>query len=146
MDRQAQILRLLESRKLRSTVGRRAIAREILSLGARHFSAEELVARLRRRGNAVSRATIYRTLEHLASGGFLRRLSLGQRHALYECDLERPHHEHLICVRCGSLTEFDSTALDRVLLRLCGGRCFRLQRHAIQIFGTCSKCAGGEPS
>jgi Fur family ferric uptake transcriptional regulator len=141
MDGQERILRFLESRNLRSTAGRRAMVREILALGKRHYSAEDLVARFRRRGESVSRATIYRTLDHLVSGGFLRRLSLGHRHSLFESNLGHRHHEHLICLKCGEVSEFNSEALERLLSRLCRRRQFRPLRRAFQIFGWCGKCA-----
>lgn len=141
MHRQSLIERFLESRNLRSTAGRRAILREILAMGKRHYSAEDLVAQFRRRGRAVSRATVYRTLDHLVAGGLVRRLSLGHKHALFESNLGRRHHEHLICQQCGKVTEFSSPALEKLLERLCRRRRFTAQRRSIQLLGKCGDCA-----
>lgn len=144
MNRQSLFNQFLESRNLRNTAGRRAILQGILDLGERHFSAEDLVGRFRRRGEAVSRATVYRTLEHMVAGGLVRRLSLGHKHALYESSLGGWHHEHLICLRCGDVTEFGSRTLERLLERVCRRRKFVSQRRSIQLLGMCSRCAEGE--
>ncbi|MCI0411090.1 MAG: transcriptional repressor [Acidobacteria bacterium] len=141
MNRQSRFSQFLESRNLRSTAGRRVMLQEISALGERHFSAEDLVARFRRRGRAVSRATVYRTLEHLLAGGLVRRLSLGHKHSLYESNLGRRHHEHLICLRCGEVTEFGSGTLERLLDGVCRRRRFVAQRLSIQLFGMCARCA-----
>jgi len=141
MSRQSIFEQFLESRNLRSTAGRRAILREIFELGERHFSAEDLADRFRRRGAAVSRATVYRTLEHLLAGGLVRRLSLDHKHAFYESSLRGRHHEHLICLRCGEVTEFGSRTLERILERVCRRRRFAAQRRSIQILGSCVQCA-----
>jgi Fur family transcriptional regulator, ferric uptake regulator len=143
MNRQSLFHQFLENQKLRNTAGRRAMLDEIFELRERHFSAEELVARFRRRGEAVSRATVYRTLEHLVAGGLVRRLSFGQKHALFESSLGVRHHEHLICLRCGEVTEFGSGALERILERVCRQRRFAAQRRSIQVFGMCARCAEG---
>lgn len=143
MNRQNLFNQFLESRNLRNTAGRRAILQEIFDLGERHFSAEDLVGRLRGRGEPVSRATVYRTLDHLVAGGLVRRLSLGPKHALYEGSLGGRHHEHLICLHCGAVTEFGSGTLERLLERVCRRRRFAAQRRSIQIFGMCARCAEG---
>ena len=143
MNDQRLFVQFLESRNLRSTTERRAILREIQALGQHHFSAEDLVARFRRRGVSVSRATVYRTLEHLVQGGLVRRLSLGHKHALFEGGLGRRHHEHLTCLHCGEVTEFASAALERLLEGVCRRRRFTAQRRSVQLLGTCGRCAEG---
>ncbi|PYQ12485.1 MAG: transcriptional repressor [Acidobacteria bacterium] len=144
MDRQSLFTQFLESRKLRNTAERRAILREIVAPGRRHFSAEDLVARFRRRGVAVSRATVYRTLEHLVQGSLVRRLSLGHKHALFESNLDRRDHEHLLCLRCGEVSEFASPALERLLERVCRRKRFTPQRRSVQLLGICGACARGK--
>jgi Fur family ferric uptake transcriptional regulator len=138
--------KLLERRRLRDTAGRRSMLREIASLDRAHFSAEELVARFRGRGERVSRATVYRTLEHLVQGGLLERLSLGGRHSRFERKLGRRRHEHLTCVGCGKVTEFASPALDRLLEGICRRRRFSPRQHVLQVTGICRNCAAGGPA
>ena len=142
-QRENLICRFLHSRKLRATARRKAIVREIVAQGRRHFSAEELVDRFRRRGSRVSRATVYRTLEHLVAGGIVRRLILGRKHAMYECSDGR-HHEHLICLRCGKVAEFASEPLERLLEVIGRRHRFKAVSLSIQVFGSCGRCLSEE--
>ncbi|HMF08553.1 MAG TPA: transcriptional repressor [Thermoanaerobaculia bacterium] len=140
-DRERLISRFLQGRRLRATSERKAIAREIAARGARHFSAEELVARFRRRGTQVSRATVYRTLEHLVSGGLVRRLSFGRKHALYEGNEGGARHGHLICLDCGRIAVFTSEPWQRPLDSVARRRQFQARAISIQVFGSCRRCA-----
>ena len=140
MDRHSVFVQFLESRNLRNTPGRRTILKEIVALGSRHFSAEDLVEKFRAGGGSVSRATVYRTLDHLVQGGLVRRLSLGHQRGLFESNLGRRHHEHLICLRCGGVAEFASPVLENLLERVCRRRRFALLRRSIQLSGICARC------
>ena len=142
--RETLIHRFLESRKLRATAGRKAIVGEIVARGGRHFSAEDLVDRFRRRGSHVSRATVYRTLEHLVAGGIVRRLILGHKQALYERSDHRTHHGHLICLRCGKVAEFASEPLERLLDTVGRHHRFQALSRSIHVFGSCRRCASAE--
>jgi Fur family transcriptional regulator, ferric uptake regulator len=144
MDRTLLFQRFLQRRRLKNTAERRAILREITALRRHHFSAEDLSARFRARGAEVSRATVYRTLEHLVRGGLLHRLSLGRRHFLFESVSGRGLHEHLTCLGCGEVTEFTSLRLDRILREVCRRNGFTARLHAIQITGICRKCSTRE--
>ncbi len=65
----------LRGRGLKNTPGRRAVAVASLEI-SRHFDPEILQTHLRRRGIRVSRATIYRTLDHLIGSGLVWKTSL----------------------------------------------------------------------
>jgi len=139
--------RYLRSRNLRDTAERRAIVDCIGSLEKRHFSADDLLAAFRGRGAAVSRATVYRTLDHLVRCGMVRRLALGRGHSVFESSLGRRHHEHLACLACGRVLEFSSRRIRIVLDRECRGKHFRSQGYDLQVLGSCEDCAGGpDPS
>src|SRR2546421_7679796 len=61
-----------------------------------HFDADQLIDEMKQGGLAVSRATIYRTLNKLVDAGLLRRLELGPR-MFYEHDYGYPQHDHMYC-------------------------------------------------
>ena len=91
----------------------------------------------------MSRATIYRTLDHLIGSGLVRKTSLdtGQKMSFYENTLDRGHHEHMICLRCHRVIEFTSEEIERLQDALCDRHRFRPVRHTHQIMGYCSRCA-----
>jgi len=144
--REILIHRFLSSSKLRATAERRAIVGEIVTRGGKHFSAEDLVDKFRRRGTRVSRATVYRTLEHLVAAGIVRRLILGHKQALYERSDEPDHHGHLICLRCGKVAEFASEPLQRLLDTVGRKHRFETLSGSLQVFGMCRRCASEERS
>lgn len=145
MDGKALFNHYLESRNLKNTAGRRAILSEIAGMEDHHFSADDLLVRFRNHGASISRATIYRTLDHLVQGGLVRQLSLGRKQSFYESSFSRRHHEHMICLSCGSVIEFTNDEIERLLEEDCRRKRFRPDRHSIQILGTCRKC-GSERS
>jgi Fur family ferric uptake transcriptional regulator len=104
-----------------------------------HFDAEQLIDDMKHAGLGVSRATVYRTLTKLVDAGLLRRLELGPR-TFYEHDYGYPQHEHLHCVRCGKMIEFQSPAIETVLREVCGQHLFHASGHTFIIRGTCAEC------
>jgi len=133
----------LARKGLRSTPERRAIAREALRI-VEHFDPEDLQSRLRRKGTRVSRATIYRTLEHLIDSGLVRKTSLDLEHktSFYENTLVRRHHEHMVCLGCGTVIEFTAPKIEALQDEICRKHHFKPIRHTHQIMGLCRKCRG----
>ena len=97
---------------MRRTVQRDALIE--IALGATdHFTAETLLARARQVESTVSRATVYRTLPLLVASGVLREVELGKDEIYYDPNFnERPHHNHLICLDCGRIVEFEDTHVE----------------------------------
>jgi Fur family transcriptional regulator, ferric uptake regulator len=131
----------LARKGLRNTPERRAIAREALRI-VEHFDPEDLQSRLRRKGTRVSRATIYRTLEHLIGSGLVRKTSLDLEHktSFYENTLVRRHHEHMVCLECGTVIEFTAPKIEALQDEICRKHQFHPIRHTHQIMGHCRKC------
>ena len=107
-----------------------------------HFDVDELAAILREHGHRVSRATIYRTLGVLVESGLAIRHIFGEAIARYESSFGQRHHDHLICVRCGEITEFENPEIEELQESVCREHGFELVRHTMQLFGVCPQCAG----
>ena len=74
----------------------------------KHFTAEELHEMSRDIDRTISRATVYRTLGLLVESGLLREIDLGRDQTYYDPNfLDKPEHNHLICVDCGRVVEFE---------------------------------------
>jgi len=131
---------LLEN-NLRLTPERRAVLEVILSREG-HFDAEELLRFLRRR-RRVSRATLYRTLDHLREAGLVKVHRFGRGQALYEHVYGRQHHDHMVCNRCGEVIEFVNEEIERLQDEVCRRAGFRSTSHVMQIFGVCRNCREG---
>lgn len=105
-----------------------------------HISAEEILDRLRAGRRAVGKATVYRTLELLREAGLIREHDFGDGFKRYEPWPTRPHHEHLVCIRCGKVIEFESGEIERVEREVAALHRFRPTHHKVEIYGVCEEC------
>ncbi len=114
--------RYIQQKGMRRT-GQRDIIVEAAFSNDDHFTAEELFAKARRLDPKTSRATLYRTIALLVECKLLKEIDLGRDERVYDPNfLDSPDHNHLICVDCGKLLEFedDNTAalIDAITRRL----------------------------
>ncbi len=132
----------LGTRGKRLTKERAAIVEEVFS-SHEHFDADQLVSRLSRRtdGNSVSRSTIYRRLTELVEAGLLRKVARNHDREVYEHDYGYPQHDHLICRKCGKLTEFQNDAVAKTLEDVADEHGFRMTGHRLEVYGTCAECS-----
>jgi Fur family ferric uptake transcriptional regulator len=115
-----QIRGFLAGKGLRKTTQRDAIIEAAFSTD-RHYTADELLDMSRAVDPSVSRATVYRTLPILVESGLLRELDLGQGRKVYDPNfVDHPHHNHLICLDCHGIHEFED--LNMELLENCMAR------------------------
>jgi len=77
-----------------------------------HFAVDELHQRLRASGSSVSLATIYRLVNLLVKGRFLRPLHDGTDRTQFDPNYPtNPGHYHILCVDCGKMLEFEDPCL-----------------------------------
>ncbi len=96
---------------------RRTAQRDVIIAAAfgtkEHFTADELWEMAKVIDPNTSRATLYRTLNLLVESGLLREIDLGRDQACYDPNfVEHPHHNHLICVDCKRVVEFEDPHLE----------------------------------
>lgn len=129
----------IRSKGLRRTTQRDTIVRAAFSKDD-HFTADELFDRARLLDAETSRATVYRTLGLLVESGLLREIDLGENQTTYDPNfLGKPSHNHLVCIDCGRVVEFEDTHLD--LLNDCVTRRlgFKPIRQSIKIEANCEQ-------
>jgi Fur family ferric uptake transcriptional regulator len=131
----------LASRGLRHTSARRKILDAVFG-SHEHFTAEGLLEKMRRRGERVSRASVYRTLTLLCDGGFVESREFQRGQMMYESMLGQHHHDHLICTGCGQIIEFENEEIERLQEESARRHHFHIEHHSLRIYGKCVKCAG----
>lgn len=104
-----------------------------------HFSADELLFEMQKRGMRVSRATLYRSLSQLVDCGVLVEADFGHGHTHYELVGTEPH-EHLVCQQCGKVVEVISQDFTTAIKALASNEGFRLISHRTYIAGICPEC------
>lgn len=129
---------------MRVTAVRKAVVEELSS--RRHSDAEELCQRLAARG--VSRASVYRTLSLFERIGIVSRALYGERHSHFELALLHQPHDHLVCIRCGRVVEFECHEVDRLQAEILKEHGFEPVGRVFEIRGLCQQCrmkvAGGK--
>lgn len=132
--------RYLREQGLPVTQQREAVAHVLFSSDG-HLSVEEIEERLRRGGERIGKATIYRTLDLLVRSRLAEEHDFGEGFKRYEHRLSRqPEHEHLICLECGAVTEFKSEKVREIQQRVAREYGFRPARHRLDIYGLCREC------
>jgi Fur family ferric uptake transcriptional regulator len=53
----------------------------------------------------------------------------------------RHHHDHMICLTCGRLIEFESREIERLQEEICRRKGFTMTGHMHQIRGLCGGCS-----
>ena len=129
----------LKKEGLKYTPQRTAVLEEIIK-DKGHRESEEIYLALKKRGQHVSRATVYRTMDILVNNGFARKMNLGDGRARYESKVNSPHHDHLVCMDCGLIVEFMDQKIEDLQDEIAIQYEFQLERHIHQLFGLCKKC------
>ena len=141
--KRSEAINKIHSLGLRLTAQRLEILDEVSTLDG-HFSAEDIILALRTRGRKASRVTVYRMLPSLLKAGILREVIFSEGHAHYEHADSKPHHEHLICRKCGSVEEFECPPIENSLRQVCEECNFEAEAHKVEVTGLCCKCREDE--
>jgi Fur family ferric uptake transcriptional regulator len=128
----------LAKKNLKQTKQRRRIVELFIDLET-HLSAEELHEAVRRDGNNVGLATIYRTLNLLADAGLAEQKSFGEGRFVYEINRPGAHHDHIICLDCGAVIEFENEAIERLQEKAADNLDFSIKSHRLDLFGNCRR-------
>ncbi|MFP4239614.1 MAG: Fur family transcriptional regulator [Rhodosalinus sp.] len=127
------IIERCEAKGLRMTGQRRTIA-AVLEDSTDHPDVEELYARASRRDDAISLATVYRTVKLFEEAGILERVEFGDGRARYE-DADREHHDHLIDLASGEVIEFVDPEIEALQEKIAERLGYRLKGHKLELYG-----------
>jgi Fur family ferric uptake transcriptional regulator len=127
------IIERCEAMGLRMT-GQRRIVAQVLDAADDHPDVEELFRRAATLDGAISLATVYRTVKLFETERILEKVDFGDGRARYE-DAERDHHDHLICLRTGTVIEFVDPEIEALQDRIARRLGYRLHGHRMELFG-----------
>jgi Fur family transcriptional regulator, ferric uptake regulator len=129
----------LRARRLKFTPARRELLRAVFAMHD-HFTADQLLDRLKERRIAASKATVYRTLAVMLACNLLEMHDFGEGARYYEHTYGHPHHDHLFCVSCKQIVEFRDEAIERQQTKVADKAGFELLAHTLKMYGLCEKC------
>ena len=84
----------------------------------KHLSAEDIYKLMIGSNNEIGLATIYRVLTQFEQVGLLIRHHFEGGKAVYELN-EKSHHDHIVCLQCGHVTEFVNEEIEKLQTKSC---------------------------
>jgi Fur family ferric uptake transcriptional regulator len=140
LDHLRDLLAAYMARKgLRSTEQRRLIIETFFHAPA-HITIEELLGQVRSADPRVGYATVYRTLKLLAESGVASERHFGDGLTRYELADGDTHHDHLICIECHGITEFEEPRIESLQDEVAERHGFELRTHKHELYGVCAAC------
>jgi Fur family ferric uptake transcriptional regulator len=108
----------------RLTPQRQFIVKEFLALNG-HYDIQELYEH-------------FRTLKLLVQAGIAGERHFANGNTKYEVNVA--HHDHVICLACNKIVEFDSPKLEGMQARIVKDLGFEMAFHKHEIYGYCRDC------
>ncbi|OKL49313.1 Fur family transcriptional regulator [Boudabousia marimammalium] len=119
----------------------RAAIEQLLSELDEFRSAQQLHDDLRKSGNTIGLATVYRTLQQMAEAKEVDVVRGADGEALYRRCTGWEHHHHLICRECNKAVEISSKIVERWVHEVANQHDFTEVQHAADMIGLCKECA-----
>lgn len=118
----------------------RRIVTEIFFASEGHLTIEEVLRLARKKDPKIGYATVYRTLKMLDESGLASSRQFGDGMTRYEVAEDGHHHDHLICIQCGAIEEFEDDEIEALQEAIAQRYRFKLQSHKHELYGWCAKC------
>jgi Fur family ferric uptake transcriptional regulator len=131
------LARYLEQHNLKHTKQRDLILEAFLQ-SERHATSDEIYQTVRAEHPNIGYTTVYRTMKLLCDAGLAEEHHFDDGVTRYEIDNE--HHDHLVCVRCGKIIEFECRAIEQAQLEIAEEHKFHVLRHRHELYGHCRAC------
>ncbi|GAB4064626.1 Fur family transcriptional regulator [Angustibacter speluncae] len=131
---------MTETRPARRPTKQRAAVLDLLDEQDTFRSAQDIHATLREGGTGIGLATVYRTLQGMASDGDVDVLRTEDGEAVYRRCRTPRHHHHLVCRSCGLTVEVEDRPVERWAAQVAEQHGFSDVEHQVEVFGLCADC------
>lgn len=130
----------LEAKSLKSTAQRDFIADTFFKTNT-HISLDELLSKVKKKNPGIGYATVYRTMRLLTECGLAIARQFGDGQTRYENLPQDGHHDHIICIRCSKIAEFQNQKIEQLQAETAKKLGFTVVSHKLELYGYCSECA-----
>lgn len=131
----------LQQHRHKLTPQRLAIVR-VLASSVGHPGAEAVFNQLKNDFPTMSLATVYRNIQLMKSLGQVLELGFSDGSNRYDGNKPYPH-PHLVCTRCGRITDPDLESLEKMKRELAVETGYQVLTHRLDFFGICPDCQDG---
>ncbi len=120
----------------------RAVAADAAASLKGHFDAEALLVEAKKKDRKVSRASVYRAVPLLVKAGIMREsIQKDGRRVFESCSGNHcRHHDHMICVKCGAILEFEDNVIEKHQEMIAKKYRFKILEHRLELRGLCKNC------
>ncbi|MDI7261271.1 MAG: transcriptional repressor [Thermodesulfobacteriota bacterium] len=106
-----------------------------------HKNLAQIYAQVAKMNPRIGYTTVYRTLKLLTRLGLAVQRKFADGETRYEPTREGTHHDHLICLECGKIIEFEDDAIESLQQRIARQHGFNIFHHRMELYGRCGLCA-----
>ncbi|RPH49198.1 MAG: Fur family transcriptional regulator [Desulfobacteraceae bacterium] len=106
----------------------------------KHVTSAELTQMLNERGYDLDNEFVRDTLKLMCNFGFARKNKFDNGIVRYEHWHLGQHHDHLICIKCRKIVEFEEDSLENLQISIASKHGFHLLQHRMELYGICSAC------
>lgn len=138
-EERRQFERLLHQQRVDRVADRLAVVAAFLA-SEEHASAQDWQQQLAQGGVELELDFVAQTLDLLTRYGLAVRRDFEGGPPRYEHQHLGEHHDHLICTRCGSISEFYDPELEALQQKVTKAQGFHPLRHMLHIYGLCNRC------
>ena len=131
------LAKYLEKNNLKQTRQREMILAAFLG-AKRHVTSEDLYQLVREQHPNIGYTTVYRTMKLLVEAGLATERHFDDGITRYETEHE--HHDHLVCIKCGRIQEFECDEIEERQREIAKGYGFQVLRHRHGLYGHCAAC------
>jgi Fur family ferric uptake transcriptional regulator len=129
----------LQDKGLKSTHQRDDIVSYFLQK-SKHFTVKELYREVQNIDPKIGYATVHRTLKLLVDAGLATECRFSGGITRFESVKEGEHHDHLVCLKCGKIIEFENDKIEQLQIKVAKEHNFTLADHKCVLYGYCSGC------
>jgi len=105
-----------------------------------HLTSAELTQILNDNGHKLDNEFVRDTLKLMCNFGFARKNRFDNGVARYEHRHLGQHHDHIVCIKCRKIVEFEEDALENLQIAIASKHGFHMLQHRMELYGICSEC------
>jgi Fur family ferric uptake transcriptional regulator len=105
-----------------------------------HKNLSQIYAQVAKVNPKIGYTTVYRTLKLLTRLGLADQRKFADGETRYEPTSQGNHHDHLICLDCGKIIEFEDQDLEALQNTVAQRHRFKVFHHRMELYGRCTQC------
>ncbi|MFH2045871.1 MAG: transcriptional repressor [Pseudomonadota bacterium] len=105
-----------------------------------HLTSQELTKMLNDNGHNLDNSFVKDTLNLMCKLGFASKNKFDNGIIRYEHRHLGQHHDHMICIKCKKIIEFEEDEIERLQIKIASAHGFHMLQHKMELYGICAQC------